>query len=542
MATNEGAAKSPTALGSSRRDTYAEGWQRRQAGGGGKEGEAGTLTISISMAVEDTKATLTTLSQDKDCEKGPAEKDREATLASPSKNEPCKNDPGKEVSVNTKHVVLALVVSMVCILDGAANRGGWTAVLPKMQEDPNIFTVTDSDVVWLVSMASIVTIFASLFAGPLVEWAGPQRVLTVSLALSTVLWLLMAFPNYKAVLFVAKAGLSACSGVVATLQMPLLAEVTPAKMRGTLGTMADVWGGTGLIFGYLMAHLFTWRVATALCSLTGGLLVIPMLLVPESPYWLVRRGRLEAAKASLQRLMGSEAAAEDELSAISSMPAATQNSGVQQFTELTKGHNARPVLLVMSCFVLRELGGRSCIMMYTVYLFREAGVQLDAFMCTVLVGLTRTLSSCLAAAVLDKVGRRPMLAGTAVLGGAAQVVCGLFLHLQLSGASWVPLAAVLVFVAAYGAGIGPIPWLYVGELLPSPVRSLGASLITTCDAVAVFVINYAFFSLIDHIGLGVTFMAFAALNFLIAVVVWLWIPESRGVSLQELENIFKAKS
>lgn len=130
-------------------------------------------------------------------------------------------------------------------------------------------------------MAPIVTIFASLFAGPLVEWAGPQRVLTVSMALSTVLWLLMAFPTYKAVLFAAKAGLSACSGVVATLQMPFLAELTPAKMRGTIGAMADVWGGTGLIFGYLMAHLFSWRLATALCSLTGGLLVIPMLLVPE---------------------------------------------------------------------------------------------------------------------------------------------------------------------------------------------------------------------------------------------------------------------
>lgn len=213
-----------------------------------------------------------------------------------------------------------------------------------------------------------------------------------------------------------------------------------------------------------------------------------------------------------------------------------------QFTELAKGHNARPVLLVLSCFVLRELGGRSCIMMYTVYLFREAGVQLDAFTCTVLVGLVRTLFSGLAAAVLDKMGRRPVLAGTAVLGGAAQIVCGLFLHLQLLGPAWVPLVAVLFFVGAYGTGIGPVPWLYVGELLPSPVRSLGASVITTCDSVAVFLINFAFFTLIDHVGLGVIFMAFAAFNFLIAVIVWLWIPETRGTSLQKLERAFKAQS
>lgn len=130
-------------------------------------------------------------------------------------------------------------------------------------------------------MASIVTVFASLSAGPLVEWVGPMRVLTVSLTLSTVLWLVMAFTAYKAVLFVARASVSACTGVVVTLQMPLLAELSPPKMRGITGAMADFAGGIGLIFGYSMAHLFTWWEATALCSLTGALLVVPLLLVPE---------------------------------------------------------------------------------------------------------------------------------------------------------------------------------------------------------------------------------------------------------------------
>lgn len=199
------------------------------------------------------------------------------------------------------------------------------------------------------------------------------------------------------------------------------------------------------------------------------------------------------------------------------------------------------MLLVLSCFVLRELGGRSCIMMYTVYIFREAGVQLDAFTCTVLVGVARTVCTCVVAALLDRTGRRPLLMATAVVGGVAQGVCGIFLHLQMPGASWVPLAAVLIYVAAYGTGIGPIPWVYVGELVPSPVRSLGASLISACDAVVVFSINLAFLRIIDSFGLGATFMAFAGLHFLIAMIAWLWIPESRGVTLQELEDAFSTK-
>ncbi|XP_050723349.1 facilitated trehalose transporter Tret1-like isoform X2 [Eriocheir sinensis] len=461
-----------------------------------------------------------------------------ALLSKPSKDEACKEEAPK--SISAKHVALVVVVALTSVTQGTATKG-WTAVLPKMQNDTQTFTVTDDDVAWLVSMTSIVGIFTSLCTGPLVEWAGPRRVLTVAMAASTAMWLLLAFPPNKAVLFVARGGLGACVFIITTISLPLLAELSPSRIRGAMTAMSEVCGSIGLLIGYLMAYLFTWQVATALCSLTAGLLLLPTMLVPESPYWLVRRGRTEAARGSLQRLMGSKAAAEDELSAISSMPAARQASRTQQFTELAKGRNARPVLLVLSFFVLRELGGRSCIMMYTVYIFREAGVQLDAFTCTVLVGVARTLCTCLTAAVLDKTGRRPMLMGTAVVGGVAQGACGLFLYLQVPGASWVPLAAVLVYVAAYGTGIGPIPWVYVGELVPSPVRSLGASLITACDAVVVFSISLGFLRLIAHVGLGVTFMVFASVNLLIAVIVWLWIPESRGATLQELEEAFNAK-
>ena len=191
--------------------------------------------------------------------------------------------------------------------------------------------------------------------------------------------------------------------------------------------------------------------------------------------------------------------------------------------------------------MLRELGGRSCIMMYTVYIFRDAGVELDAFTCTVLVGIARVLCTCVVAGVLDRIGRRPLLIATAVLAAFSQSVCSLFLYLQVPGTSWVPLVSLLLYVAAYGTGIGPIPWVYVGELVPSPVRSLGASIITACDALVVFSINLAFLKIISQFGLAPVFLVFGGLNLCIAIIVVLWIPESGGVTLQELEDAFSVK-
>lgn len=213
-----------------------------------------------------------------------------------------------------------------------------------------------------------------------------------------------------------------------------------------------------------------------------------------------------------------------------------------QFRALRDRHNLLPTLLVLSLFVLREVGGRSCVMMYTVYIFREAGVQMDAFTCTVMLGGVRVLFSCVSGVLLDHTGRRPILMATAALAALSQGVCGLFLCLQLPWASSVTLVGVLLYVGFYSLGCGPIPWVYVGELLPSPVRTVAASIIVCTFNAVVFIINYAFFTLITHLGIGGIMLFFGASNLFIAITVWRWVPETRKVSLEALEKAFYPRS
>lgn len=103
---------------------------------------------------------------------------------------------------------------------------------------------------------------------------------------------------------------------------------------------------------------------------------------------------------------------------------------------------------------------------YTVYMFRKAGVQLDAFFCAVLVGVARLASTCISACMLDLVGRKTFLVAAALMCAVSEGVAGIFLFLEVEKATWVPLASVIVFVIGYGLGLGSIPGVYVGELLP----------------------------------------------------------------------------
>lgn len=132
-----------------------------------------------------------------------------------------------------------------------------------------------------VSMTPIVGIFAALAAGPLVEWMGPQRVLTMNMGLTTVLWLLFAFLQHKVLLYVSRAGMIACVYIISAVSIPMLAELSPHNVRGLASSMAEVSGSIGVLYGYMVAFLFPWRLATALCTLTSGIFLVPICFVPE---------------------------------------------------------------------------------------------------------------------------------------------------------------------------------------------------------------------------------------------------------------------
>ena len=178
---------------------------------------------------------------------------------------------------------------------------------------------------------------------------------------------------------------------------------------------------------------------------------------------------------------------------------------------------------------------------YTVYLFQKAGIGLDAFTCTVLVGVVRLVATGASSLLVDKLGRKPFLFGAFLTCGIAQTTGGAFLLADIAGADWVPLAAVLVFVLAYGLSIGPVPWVLLGELLPMPVRSVGAAICTFSFSASMFLVAYLFPVLMSTLGLGGSFLLFAGANFIASLVVVVFLPETRGRSLHQLQEVFNSR-
>jgi len=205
---------------------------------------------------------------------------------------------------------------------------------------------------------------------------------------------------------------------------------------------------------------------------------------------------------------------------------------------LKEGCNWRPILLLSVVMLLKEIGGGMFVFMYSAYFFSNAGVAWDPFTCTVLVGVTRLLFTFVVALIIDKVGRRPLLIFSSIVCGCSMFVIGAVIDSNNPSLSWIPLVAALIFVACFSLGVGPVPWILVGEMLPTPVRSIGASICTFIFAILLFLLSEFWPQIIDVTGLDDAVFVFGSCNLLLALVSWLFVPETRNRSLEDLQTAF----
>jgi SP family arabinose:H+ symporter-like MFS transporter len=260
-----------------------------------------------------------------------------------------------------------------------------------------------------------------------------------------------------------------------------------------------------------------------------------MMVVPESPRWLMKMGRPDEARAVLTRVGGARNAAR-EIQQIEE--ALRQEEG--RWHELLAPGYRRALLIGIGLAVFGQLSGINSIMYYATDIFKAAGAGTDAaFRQTVTVGLVNLLFTFVAIWLVDKAGRRPLLiAGTAVQVLALGLV-GVMYQPNRGGVDPALLLGVLGFVAAFAVAMGPIPWIVNSEIFPTKLRGRAMSVAIFCLWFADWVVTQTFPMLRESIGLARTFWVYAACSLLSTVFVIAWVPETKGRTLEEIERSWK---
>lgn len=315
-------------------------------------------------------------------------------------------------------------------------------------------------------------------------------------------------------------------------------EVSPAFVRGTYGSFIQIATCLGL-----MAALFIgipvkevagwWRICFWLSTIPSAILLFAMMFCAESPHWLYKKGRTEDAEAEFERLLGGSHVklAMAELSK-SNRGDDTDSAGL---SELLYGRHFRVVFIGSTLFALQQLSGINAVFYFSSTVFKSAGVPSN--LANVFIGIANLTGSLIAMVLMDKVGRKVLLLWSFIgmaISMSVQVTAASS-YIPNSGALYLSVVGMLLFVFTFALGAGPVPGLLLPEIFPGAIRAKAMAVCMSVHWVINFFVGLLFLRLLEQLGPRLLYSIFATFCVMAVVFVKRNVVETKGKSLQEIE-------
>lgn len=402
------------------------------------------------------------------------------------------------------------------------------------------FGISDDTLGWIVSVMMLGAALGALVAGWLSSHLGRKRTMILGAVLFVGGSLLCGAAPTPEVLIAGRLVLGVAIGLASFTAPLYLAEVAPESIRGAMISMYQLMITIGILVAFLsdtvLSYSGNWRLMLGIIAIPGALFLLGVAFLPESPRWLLMKGRRPEAEQVLQRLLGDHDAIAKEISEIQEQ-LKTPQRGLQMFRE--NANFRRTVGLGVLLQVMQQLTGMNVVMYYAPRIFEGMGYNTESQMWfTAIVGLVNVLATFIAIGLVDKVGRKPILYIGFVVMAIGLGVVGTMMRLGIHthAEQFFTVGMLLVFIIGFAMSAGPLIWTLCSEIQPLKGRDFGIGCSTFTNWVANWLVGLSFLPLLNSIGQAETFWLYAAFNVVfIAFTIWL-VPETKGITLEQIER------
>jgi sugar porter (SP) family MFS transporter len=329
-------------------------------------------------------------------------------------------------------------------------------------------------------------------------------------------------------------------GSASALVPSYISESAPTDVRGSLSSLFQLAITLGILIAYLVNAAFatvgSWRWPVGLAFVPALILLVGMYFLPETPRWLVSKGREDEARRVLERTRSDEEV-EQELQEIRQ---AEEEEGAQAGYRELLAPWVRPMLVVgIGLAVFQQLVGINTVIYYAPTIIKSTGLaDVASLLATVGIGVVNVVMTIVAISVIDRVGRKPLLlVGLAGMTVSLGIIGAAFAFSGLSGIiSWVTLGGLMLYIASFAVSFGPILWVMLPEIFPLKARGTGTGVSALSNWGANFVVAQAFLPLVALIGRSAVFWILAAICIVAALFIYFLVPETKGRSLEQIES------
>ncbi|KAK8706591.1 hypothetical protein V6N13_050149 [Hibiscus sabdariffa] len=457
----------------------------------------------------------------------------------------------------------AILASLTSMLLGY-DIGVMSGAIIFIKEDMKI---SDVQIEILVGVLSLYCLIGSIVAGKIADLIGRRYTIALANVIIFAGSLLMGFSTNYAFLMFGRFVTGIGIGFALICAVLYTAEISPASSRGFLTSFPEVCINSGILLGYILNFAFSklplsigWRLMLGAGAIPSVLLAFSVLIMPESPRWLVMQGRLDEAKTVLEKTLNTKEEARLRLNDIKEAAGFPQgctaadivgkkSHGEGVWRELLL-HPTPTVRHVLICTVgiqfFQQSSGVAAVVSYSPRIFEKAGITSSngKLLATIAVGFCKTIFVLVATLLLDRIGRRTLLLSS--VGGMVGSLLTLAFSLtiieqseeKLTWAIVLCMVMVLAFVSFFAIGMGPMTGVYISEIFPLKLRAQGMSMGVAVNRVISAVISMTFISLYKAITIGGAFFLFAGFAAVGWVFFYMCLPETRGKTLEEIEGLF----
>jgi sugar porter (SP) family MFS transporter len=381
----------------------------------------------------------------------------------------------------------------------------------------------------------------ALLGGRLADGLGRKRTLVGAAVVFAGAAVLAGLSPNVAVLVAARVLLGLAIGASSSCVPLYLAEIAPPESRGRLVSLNQFLITVGILVSYgvgaALAPAEAWRWMLALAAVPSLVMLAGLVLLPESPRWLLLRGRRQDAGEVLAAVQGrasDDRAVSDQIRELAELQAQEEGASYRDlFTP-----RLRPALRIgIAVPAINQLVGVNAIIYYAPTLLKNVGFSdTGATVATVVIGAINTIVTLIALLVIDRVGRRPLIIGGVLVVDLALIFLGVLYLLpsQTGVVTILLIVGLCVYIAAFAASLGIGIWLINSEVYPTAVRGKGSSLGVFTHWGLDFVISLTVLTLVDAITPTGLFWLYGALGVAGLLFLLRFLPETKGRTLEEI--------
>ncbi|XP_046416644.1 facilitated trehalose transporter Tret1-2 homolog isoform X1 [Neodiprion fabricii] len=465
-----------------------------------------------------------------------------------------------------KQVVAALVAQL-----GTINTGmvfGFSAIaIPQMRSADSFIEVNDTVESWIASINAIGTPIGCFLSGYLSDLLGRKMTLIITQIPTLLGWVLITFATNIDMIYAGRFFVGLGSGMVGAPARVYAAEVTQPHLRGMLVAIASVGVSTGVLVEYIIGGFLHWQICAAISSVVPLTSLILIFLFPETPSYLMSRQKPEQARRALGRLRGKSCNLEREMDVLINFSKQNKVQHLSGPSEILRAilqpKVIKPFIVLALYFLIYQWSGTNAITFYAVEIFQASGAKMDKNYLTMILGAVRLVSTVAACILCRRCGRRPLTFVSSI--GCALSMLGLGIYkfatmaeaaeaakvakaagttdvILNSAHSWIPVFCIFSYTIFCTLGFLVIPWVMIGEVYPVQVRGIVGGLTTMSAHIFVFTVVKSFPFLRVALTEPGIYLMFGMIPLLGTVYLYIFLPETKGRSLQEIEDYYSGRT